>query len=65
MKVKLCGMHGTDGVDAYLRLYDSGCFSFTPDVKLASELSVNEVDDVRQNTEWYLNTYNASKLVIE
>lgn len=65
MKVAIVNLYGIqDGRKAYYRKLGS-CFDFVNDKKNCSELTENEAVNILNHKDFYLEMYNAEKMLIE
>lgn len=64
MIIKMMGLYGFDDTKAYFRKIGDGCFDFVNDKKYASNLSIEEAEEVMKYKDWYLNNYKADIMFI-
>lgn len=66
MKVFIKNLYGiNDGRKAYYRKQGIGCFDFVNQKEFASDLTVDEAEQIMNHADWYKKQYNASEMTIE
>ena len=64
MYVKLIGLYGLDGHDAWYRKQGVYCFDFVHNKQFASDLTAEEVRSILQYWDWYCKQYNAKEMEV-
>ena len=66
MKIFIKNLYGIqDDKKAFYRKQGIGCFDFVNSIEFASDLTKEEVKNILNHSEWYLNQYNADKMGVE
>ena len=64
MIIKMEGLYHLEGQEAYFRKIGDGCFDFASKIDYASHLTEQEVESIMKHRDWYLDQYNAERLVV-
>ena len=64
MKVKMLGLYGMNGTNAFFRKQGNYCFDFVSDEKLASDLSGEATQVILNGSDWYCKMFGADRLEI-
>ena len=65
MYMKLEGLYGIKGQNAWYRKSGDSCFDFTSDRNHASYLTEAEAIEIERNADWYCKQYNAERMVVD
>ena len=63
-KVKMIGLYGMDGTDAYYRKQGIYCYDLVSDEDLATELTDEEAHKITEGKAYYLKQFAGKDMVI-